>query len=159
MSKNYKKKVTLQEIVENQEKHILLIPRSEEDQEYLDQLASKIVKNVPDDILIEKCKLHLSGFEELLNTDYQTSEEKMLNLVCMCHNCDAAFPVKNIKWIHCVEDGDVDKWSNMLPVCTKYPICPSSWSYFDLWLKNVKYNIDDHRKGRYTIGNKKYSLG
>ncbi len=52
MSKNYKKKVTLQEIVENQEKHILLIPRSEEDQEYLDQLASKIVKNLPDDILI-----------------------------------------------------------------------------------------------------------
>lgn len=149
---NRKGKMTLQEIVENQEKHILLIPRSYEDQEYLDELSSKIVKNIPNDIIIEKCKSSFSGFD-----DSGLKEEEVLNLVCTCHNCDSAFPLRNIKWVDRSDD-EINKWPSMEPMCAKYPICPSSWSCFDLRITDVQYSIEDHKNGKYTMGSKNYAL-
>ena len=52
---DYKKPLTLQEIVENQEKHIMLIPRSKEDQAYIEELESSIVKDIPNEVLLQKC--------------------------------------------------------------------------------------------------------
>lgn len=48
--------LTVQEIVENQEKHIMLIPRSAEDREYIKKLESKIVKDIPDEVVLKKCE-------------------------------------------------------------------------------------------------------
>ena len=51
---DYKKPLTLQEIVENQEKHIMLIPRSKEDQAYIEELESFVIKNIPDEVLLKE---------------------------------------------------------------------------------------------------------
>jgi len=55
-----KKRLTLQEIVENQETHMMLIPRSKEDQQYIEELESLIVTDIPDEILLKKCESYFT---------------------------------------------------------------------------------------------------
>jgi len=170
---DYEKPPTLQEIVENQTKHKLLIPRSKEDQEYIEKLESLVVKNIPDEVVLkefEEYYIHFnkSGFGSMtmggsviefyngdkLKTEPLTSDEK-LNLLCNCHNCDSFFPLRNLKWvathlIKWVEDSvKIDNEYNITPMCAKYPICPSSWSCFDIHVLNKQYSLEDHKKGKY----------
>lgn len=218
---DYEKNLTLQEIVENQEKHIMLVPRSEEDREYIKQLEATIVKDIPDEVLLKKCEEYFTrGHRGTINVDEDeisamfnivyckrsdsktepfTIEEK-LNLRCHCHNCDSNFPLRNLKWVdsgkksqpllhtnaETLEDlhwsltenkfsdeplnprvieiikkvknnRDADIYSGAInndyygikPMCAKYPVCPSSWSVFDLWLKKEQYSLEDHKKGKY----------
>jgi hypothetical protein len=216
-----KKRLTLQEIVENQEKHMMLIPRSEEDQAYIEELESSIVKDIPNEVLLQKCEEYFTHvnfklskeeinlrFNKKYNnskkesTETFTSDEK-LNLLCHCHNCNSYFPLRNLKWIDrgekpepvlhsdietledlhwslidgnysenenldqkmveiikkAVENPNLDifypyddldsKYYGLEPKCAKYPICPSSWSRFDLWLREEQYSLEDHKKGKY----------
>jgi len=232
---DYEKPPTLQEIVENQTKHKLLIPRSKEDQEYIEKLEQSVVKDIPNEIFIQKCeeyftrtqaydlnltKEELSKFFEKKDASDKSSsnftDNEKLNLLCNCHNCGANFPLRNLKWVDigvksipsyveiesdsdllswCVEnrtnfnavrnvfgeeisqktfntnntklietirnvknDIDANTFSNLTkndkyygirPMCAKYPICPSSWSFFDLSVKAIQYNKDDAKKGKY----------
>ena len=170
---DYKKPLTLQEIIENQEKHIMLIPRSEEDQEYIKKLESLIIKDIPNDIVLEKfedyyVKHHPTGWGSIrigksesveyfygdkLKTEPLTCDEK-LNLMCHCHNCDSFFPLRNLKWVDhpIIRESDqkpVEYYDSMTPMCAKYPICPSSWSCFDIHVLNKQYSLEDHKKGKY----------
>jgi hypothetical protein len=171
---DYKKQLTLQEIVENQEKHIMLIPRSEEDQAYIEELESYVVKNIPDEVVLKEFEEYyvrhntgLSGWirvgesdsvteyysgDKLKNTPL-TSDEK-LNLLCHCHNCDSFFPLRNLKWVDhpIIRESDqkpIEYYDSMTPMCAKYPICPSSWSCFDIHVLNEQYSLEDHKKGKY----------
>ena len=189
---DYKKPLTLQEIVENQEKHIMLIPRSKEDQAYIEELESFVIENIPENILLKKCESYFTdadlnmteseiskaferrycahkteekidlkkSFDALFNSDgpYVEPEikiephtcEQKLNLLCHCHNCNGFFPLRNLKWIDSGESDDLDsKYYGLEPKCAKYPICPSSWSRFDLWLREEQYSLEDHKKGKY----------
>lgn len=246
INSDYDKQLTLQEIVEQQEKHKLLIPRSKEDQEYIEKLESLVVKDIPENIFLNKCQEYFlsyhvdkltdeeltcafdrkyasevnmeksikevgikKSFDRMLDKNYVEPEvkpltnEQKLNLLCHCHNCDGYFPLRNLKWIDTAEkpepvlhsdvetledlhwnlvDGDhsensqIDhkiveiiktavsnpnsdvfypyddleyKYYGLVPVCAKYPICPSPWSNFDLWLKKEQYSLEDHKKGKY----------
>jgi len=205
---DYKKQPTLKEIVENQTKHKLLIPRSEEDQDYINELNESVVKNVPEHIQIEKCKEFFdrdwdSFVEKNPKSDSTHSPEEKLNFLCHCHNCESNFPLKNLKWVDLKkklepllysdvetledlhwsltdgeysqnesldtkvvevikkavenpnseifysDDEDYVKYYGLYPMCAKYPICPSPYSGWDLWLKNIQYNKEDHKKGKY----------
>ena len=162
---DYEKPLSLQEIVENQLTHKMLIPRSEEDQSYIEKLESLVVKNIPDEVVLKEfeeyyihfhksgCGWMRMGGEEIefyngdkLKTEPLTSDEK-LNLLCNCHNCGSFFPLRNLKW---VEDSvKIDNEYNITPMCAKYPICPSSWSCFDIHVLNKQYSLEDHKKGKY----------
>jgi len=171
---DYKKPLTLQEIVENQEKHMMLIPRSKEDQAYIEELESFVIKNIPDEVLLKEFEEYyvrhhtgLSGCirvgesdsvteyysgDKLKNTPL-TSDEK-LNLLCNCHNCDSFFPLRNLKWVDhpIIRESDqkpIEYYDSMTPMCAKYPICPSSWSCFDIHVLNKQYSLEDHKNGKY----------
>ena len=178
-----------------------MIPRSSEDQEYLIKLASLVSKNIPEPIILEKCKEFFSnsGYDSY----FSSNEGDKLNILCYCHNCESKFPLRNIKWIDFSEEEepilhsdqetledlhwilteggysqnesvdaavaqiikksvhnkdsdifyphgeDYDKYHGLKPMCAKFPICPSPFSYFDLQLKNEQYNLEDHKKGKY----------
>ena len=167
---DYEKPLSLQEIVENQEKHIMLIPRSEEDQSYIEKLESLVVKNIPDEVVLKKFEEYYTHFHksgqgwmrvgesvteyyngDKLKTEPLTSDEK-LNLLCSCHNCDSFFPLRNLKWVDIGVNRDSvknDNEYNITPMCAKYPICPSSWSCFDIHVLNKQYSLEDHKKGKY----------
>jgi len=181
----YTKPLSPQEIVENHETHIMLIPRSEEDQAYIEKLESSVVKNMSDDVILKEFEeyielhhQHASGqmtiggsvIEHLyeLKTAPLTSDEK-LNLLCNCHNCDTFFPLRNLKWVETVTniesydhnvDGHAENFKNdeeygIIPMCAKYPICPSSWSCFDIQVLNKQYSLADHKNGKYNHSKKK----
>jgi hypothetical protein len=257
---DYKKQLTLREIVENQEKHMMLIPRSEEDQSYIEELEASIVKDIPDEVILKKCETYFTrkyrddikldeekiskifeqkycvrktdekidvkkAYDALFDKNHvepepeiepHTSDQK-LNLRCHCHNCNGNFPLRNLKWVDigvksipsffdaetpqdlldwCTKDrsnfdavrklmegkkisvemfntkntelieiikksksnkdaeiydtlSKNDKYYGIRPMCAKYPMCPSSWSVFDLWLKKEQYSLEDHKKGKY----------
>jgi hypothetical protein len=172
---DYKNPLTLQEIVDNQYVHKMLIPRSEEDQAYIEELESYVVKNVPDEVVLknffeEYCARNHTSYggwirvgesesvteyytgDKLKNTSL-TSDEK-LNLLCNCHNCHSFFPLRNLKWVDhpIIRESDqkpVEYYDSMTPMCAKYPICPSSWSFFDIHVLNKQYSLEDHKKGKY----------
>lgn len=232
---DYEKPPTLQEIVEDQRKHIMLIPKSKEDQEYIEKLEQSVVKDIPNETLVQKCEEYFTRsqtydlnltreeiskiFDKKYSKDKNSSnftDDEKLNLLCNCHNCDENFPLRNLKWVDvgiksipsyfeiesnsdllswCVENranfdavrnilGDEisqetfntnnsklietirnvkndidantfsnltknDKYYGIRPMCAKYPICPSSWSCFDLNVKAVQYNLEDHKDGKY----------
>jgi hypothetical protein len=68
-----KKRLTLQEIVENQEKHVMLIPRSEEDQSYIEELESSIVKDIPNEVLLQKCESYFT------HSNFKMTESEISN--------------------------------------------------------------------------------
>ena len=210
---DYKKPLTLQEIVENQEKHMMLIPRSKEDQEYIDKLGSLVV-NVSDIIkyrrYIEFLYRNRATFVEK-NEKMPVKLNDRLNLLCGCHNCNTAFPLKDLKFIKKkkvnpalydmheynygnfatdihwalvegytdIESNTIDpetleflkkepkydpnlydddsdsgyesEYEKLRPICAKFPICPSSWSEFDLRLMSEPYNLDDAKKRKYIF--------
>ena len=115
---DYEKPPTLQEIVEDQRKHIMLVPKSKEDQEYIEKLEQSVLKDIPKDIIVQKCeeyftkserydlnlskeeisKLFEKTYSKDKNANHLTDDEK-LNLLCNCHNCDSNFPLRNLKWV------------------------------------------------------------
>ena len=71
----YTKPLSLQEIVENQEKHVMLIPRSEEDQSYIEELESSIVKDIPNEVLLQKCE------EYFTRVNFKLSKEEIIKII------------------------------------------------------------------------------
>ena len=94
---DYKKPLTLQEIVEDQTKHTMLIPRSKEDYDYVNKLEGLIVKDIPEEVILQKCNAYLNMPSHKEENTLTTTET--LNLRCYCHNCDSHFPLRNLKWI------------------------------------------------------------
>ena len=91
-----------------------------------------LVKSLLNDIVEIDDQTKQQYYNWYFKNHMEYSPNQNLNLIQYhCHNCGDNFAASEIKWKY-----------NKTPVCAKFPICPSPYPEYDIWINIQCDNVN-----------------